>query len=803
MINLFLLSTDYKNKKSIARNTANGIISDIYTFLQDSEDVTINEIISEWKEDFKYIYGDIRTNISSNAKLVLEDLVSEFNISHGSNNENEIENLQLLFFSIQTYFSLLVKSIIKNSLENSELKEDYQSLIMGSFAEKHGVKNYVVYDWFSWPIIDFESGFNRILDKLFAHLNDFHYNCTRDEYVKNNNFDYIKQMYEAIVPKSFRHSLGEYYTPDWLAEKTLLDAANELDYDVNAISIMDPTCGSGTFIFKAIELKRKYGANLIQVIENVKGCDINPLAVLTAKTNYILSILDMLDPASPCDIPIYYYDTLGSDFLISKSARNYFSKFVLDSKIENFNVVEKLDKVDLIAGNPPWVNWEYLPEKYRQSNQNMWVEYGLFSVKGRELSFSKEDISVLITYRVVDRFLKNDGVLAFVIRQAVFKSAINGVGFRHFKVDDKFDIRAIKVDDLSKIKVFDNASNSTAIFFCRKGETNSYPVPYYSWVKRRDLTRLTYNSYSNFEEISSQVEIIEQIAVPAIENDNSSLWLTTSSDRLDKLKKVLGQNEYQARTGVFTGGANAVYWLDLISVDKDLVTVKNITARAKRKVEEVQVTIEPDYVYPMLKGSNVRRWHCDYDSYLLCPHSESTKMWPVSKEISPKTYQYLEMFKNSLDTRKGFAGWEKEIQKQEFHAILRIGDYTFSKYKVVWKYIATEFICSVVGSVEDKFLGEKILLPNEKIMYVGTDSELEAYYLCGVLSSSLVSECVKSYMNPTSISAHVLNKLNIPSFDNTNDVHIQIAGACKDGHENGDVEGNIAIIDTLLDQIYV
>lgn len=230
--------------------------------------------------------------------------------------------------------------------------------------------------------------------------------------------------------------------------------------------------------------------------------------------------------------------------------------------------------------------------------------------------------------------------------------------------------------------------------------------------------------------------------------------------------------------------------------------VRNITTRAKRKVEDIQMDIEPEYIFPMLKGSNVRKWRYEYNSYLLCPHSMETKMWPISgeelKQSNPRTYSYLEHFKNNLDSRKGFAGWEKEIQRKEFHAILRVGEYTFSKYKVVWKYIASEFICAVVSEVEDTLLGKKMLLPNEKVMYVSLDNELKAYYLCGVLSSSLIAECVQSYMNPTSISAHVLDKLNIPKFEANNTIHLQIAQACKQGHLDGDIITNTKIIDSLI-----
>ena len=90
-------------------------------------------------------------------------------------------------------------------------------------------------------------------------------------------------------------------------------------------------------------------------------------------------------------------------------------------------------------------------------------------------------------------------------------------------------------------------------------------------------------------------------------------------------------------------------------------------------------------------------------------------------------------------------------------------------------------------------------------MYVGTDCKSEAYYLCGVLSSSPVSYCVKCYMNPTSISAHVLDKLNIPQYDSTNILHQRIATICEAGHQAKDSEEKAKLqteLDTTIGELY-
>ena len=140
-------------------------------------------------------------------------------------------------------------------------------------------------------------------------------------------------------------------------------------------------------------------------------------------------------------------------------------------------------------------------------------------------------------------------------------------------------------------------------------------------------------------------------------------------------------------------------------------------------------------------------------NYTVDDYKASCQNWGFS--LTPDGMLYLARFRDLLETRKGFAGWERAIQERYFYALLRVGPYTFSRYKVAWRYIARSFITAVIAPMQDPYLGETLPLPNEKVVYVGTDCREEAYYLCGILSSAPVRCCVTCYMNPTSISAHV------------------------------------------------
>lgn len=894
MLNLCEINNSLKDSKSNLNEIGRNIINILYNKLNTSDE-ELNKIELEWNKEFKFIYGDIEKNISSNKKIKPEKLVKIYDL-----NCNGKLNINKLFFSVQTYFTLFIKvlafEILKDIKEDKKdiiyNKDSIENILNGFYFESHGVSNYCYEDLFCWINNYWSKDIEEQLLKLICEIERYKNINNIQEFIKMHNNDYIKEIYETIIPKELRHALGEYYTPDWLAEYTIQQTLNYESKDIKNIKVLDPTCGSGTFIFKYIQKLLELDDNdLVTIISNVKGLDINPIAVLTAKTNYLISIINLIDKNDKIYIPIYNYDVINMPKLVNKNSLeidlnengvfnipfifsdiNNFKKLrkiirenIINNKsvnqfaqeVKKYNTVDLYDnlvefsdsnqilcelyeklisyknklislsilntlsnringyninKFDVILGNPPWINWEYLSKEYRTKSQHLWPEYGIFSMKGKDLSFSKEDVCVLITYIVIDKFLKDKGQLGFVIKQGLFKSAQNGIGFRKFTVrDGEYDIKVNKVEDLSSIKAFENASTSTAIMFLQKGMKTSYPLPYNTWKLSKNRKRGKLGTYSELENILSQIDINEMIAMPSVKTDITSLWITGYKEALEAVDNVLGENEYKARTGLFTGGANAVYWIDIVKkLDNGNVVIRNITERAKRKVENVEVEIESDLIYPLVKGSSISKWNIDKSIYILCPHTKLTKMKPIDKEEMkksyPLTYNYLSRFRKELDERKGFVGWEKENQKENFHTILRIGEYTFSKYKVVWKYIASEFIVSVMSTIEDKYIGEKMLMPNEKVMYISTENEQEAYYLCGVLSSSPISYCVKSYMNPTSISAHVLEKLKISKYCPDNKVHNEIAELCKLGHnpqttqeEKDNIQNKI---DTLIGILY-
>lgn len=106
--------------------------------------------------------------------------------------------------------------------------------------------------------------------------------------------DLMKLLYESIISPQTRHRLGEYYTPDWLAGRIVAECVtNPLDQRV-----LDPSCGSGTFLFHAVrrylaaaKLAGKSDAEAIQgAVTHVVGFDVHPVAVTLARVTILLAI---------------------------------------------------------------------------------------------------------------------------------------------------------------------------------------------------------------------------------------------------------------------------------------------------------------------------------------------------------------------------------------------------------------------------------------------------------------------------------------------------------------------------------
>lgn len=596
------------------------------------------------------------------------------------------------------------------------------------------------------------------------------------DFGRNPSNTYGTQI-QSLLPKQIRHTTGAYFTPAWLAQEVIKQAFDCLQLSADS-SFLEPSCGPGVFLSEIVtaRLDRGWMDASTDLAESgtLVGYEYNDLWTFLAMASLAeLQIQVAIDQSIELDRLSWHRVVRNADFLkiardrLARRPQSGQQKLVglLSPPVEDSNV----RTFDAIVGNPPWINWEYLPPHYRSEIADLWPQLGIFDLKSLEKANCKEDIASLFTIAALYAFGSEEASLGFVLPQSLFQSSLLGKGLRTAMNTHSNAIRVNQIDEWTKLNPFEDVSNNTVTISASRGCT-SFPVTWY-----------------RHDNIADESRSIELHAVP-VSPERGATWMVASANELSCLNAIQGRNPYRGRTGVFTGGANAVYYLDLLSSTPNTIRVRNVTERAKRPAASVEVDLEPDHVYPVVTGRDISFWGYECSKHLICPHTSETKMSAVPphvlKHTTPLTYQYFQMFTEVLAARKGFAKWEEARREEAFYAIQRIGEYSFAPYKVAWKYIASSFVLTVIQPTETEYRGEVSPLVNDKVMSIGLASREEAFYVCGVMSSYPFRKFVESHMISTQISPSVIKNLAVPRFLRHNDIHLQIAQVCEEGHRS-------------------
>jgi len=247
------------------------------------------------------------------------------------------------------------------------------------------------------------------------------------------------------------------------------------------------------------------------------------------------------------------------------------------------------------------------------------------------------------------------------------------------------------------------------------------------------------------------------------------------------LRKVIGQSDYQARAGSNTGGANAVFWVDVVKERPDgLVVVRNLIEGAKVKVDQVAKPIETTLLYPLLRGRDADRWRSAPSASIIIAQDPQKRRGYALTEMQkrwPKTHAYLKQFEKTLRERAAYRRYF-DPKRDPFYSMFNISHYTLAPWKVVWREMAETMTAAVV----DRISGKPVV-PDHKLMLVACASKAEAHFLCAALNSTPARMVVSGYTIEVSMDPHILGRLRIPKFDPKDKVHKQLAELSIQAHE--------------------
>lgn len=321
------LMADFGHGSSNARSLMQAMADALATELAAIGNSKIKMLFEEWRT----LYGQVADMSVLQADAINKEIGFIWN-GHAK------QAMSGRLFVIHTYNSLLIKllaaeivsahgltSMQQPAQAMSALQDDATLLDTlsheieraGIFVQA-GIKGFVEEAIFSWYLDvackpPYSASLIPALRSLLASLSLY-----RTDRLTHTR-DVLRDLYQGLVPGRLRQSLGEFYTPDWLVDFTMEKAQGGTWLGKR---VLDPTCGSGAFLLAALRLIRKEAKKagwddertLNHLCTSIWGFDLNPLAVQTARVNFLMEIADLLKaaPGQTLEIPVLLADAIYS-----------------------------------------------------------------------------------------------------------------------------------------------------------------------------------------------------------------------------------------------------------------------------------------------------------------------------------------------------------------------------------------------------------------------------------------------------------------------------------------------------------
>jgi hypothetical protein len=282
-------------------------------FLMRTNTVEFTSKFFPWFELFSYVYNNFQERckgmVFSDSGLTQLARTLRSSRLLQVHDERTIKGAIELFVR-HTYLAILAKLLSSLVCLGEDgvakvLLSDSASIITGKAVSHVGVYTSEETDFFTWPSKGKNPG--RLVASLLRPLQRFSDNYTDDVF---------RHLYESVVDAATRHELGEFFTPKWISQLIVHDCVAKY-----SDSVIDPACGSGTFLVFALRRKvelfqehdRLTNATLTKMLEQIWGIDVNPLSVVLARTNLYLTTVSILrghQQLSEIRPRVYVADTL-------------------------------------------------------------------------------------------------------------------------------------------------------------------------------------------------------------------------------------------------------------------------------------------------------------------------------------------------------------------------------------------------------------------------------------------------------------------------------------------------------------
>jgi hypothetical protein len=382
---------------------------------------------------------------------------------------------------------------------------------------------------------------------------------------------HILKKTKLTESKAKRKEEGIYYTPSYIVDYIVRNTVGELiknkKVDVSKIKILDPACGSGSFLIKAFDVlngyySKKEGYNQTRIVDgdtyktktrilrdNIFGVDLDKQAVDIAQLNLLLKVAEKKKR-----LPLLQQNIKNGNSLVEDPHVAGDKAFEWKSQFSDIN-----DGFELIIGNPPYVRNDTLPKTEKEFFMRTYT-----SAKG------KFDLYLVFVEKAI-RLLKDGGLLGFII-PSKFMATDYGLELRKFILQN---CKIIKIVDVSQLPVFSGVATYPCILILQKDTSSD---------KKEHKIQIL-NGITTIDDIQNKkYELIEQNKYDKTVNN----VFTISSDK--KSQNIISKiNNNTSRL-------------------EEICEIKAGIHNGNIRDKLIKTTKENDFCKPLLIGSDIGRY---------------------------------------------------------------------------------------------------------------------------------------------------------------------------------------------------
>jgi len=565
-------------------------------------------------------------------------------------------------------------------------------------------------------------------------------------------------LIEDLLPAAERRRGGEFYTPRWLAERTV---ALSGWYERAGGILVDPCCGAGAMLVAAI---RAQGAQLARngtpagevvshLVEHVRGADLSPLAVLATRVACLTALAPWL-PGKLLRIRADVADALADD--------------------------APPREADVVVGNPPWIRWCDVPEGQRERTRRAARDLDLIP---RQVwhGGSEVDLSAVLAMASTERLLRDGGRSSLVLPRTHLHAPAS-FRFRQLALPDGTPLCLEAIEDFEAVPSFRGAAATAAVVVWSRKPAGAC-APACARYELRDGWKP--DAATPWKEASSRMTRLERTWVAS---PGDGRWCLVGGETR-AAASWMGETEWVRGRKGLTTDLNDAYFVEVVGEGSGpgLVRVRAGGAGRRSRLPSQEFGVERELLWPLLKGAGqIRPFHCaPLTQAVIVPNTGIQQLQSAEDFASryPAAHAWFHRietgFDHALSRRSTF---RRAFGKGSapFFAVYNVGEYTFLPFKVVWPEIASQFRAAVsLPCPPGPGLDPLPVVPDHKLYFAAFPQLAPADYLCAFLNAPSVRKTVEAVTARLQIGT-LLRQIRVPTFDPALPAHLAL---CRFGQE--------------------